>query len=50
MNDVTVGVNAVVDDDTRVLLTWKLSASYMKVLVGAEKAVTLVLLGTVSID
>jgi len=47
---VTVGVKAVVDDETKVLLTWKLSASYKKVLVGAVNAVIFELVGNVSAD
>lgn len=44
VNGVTEEVNAVQDDDTKVLFTWKFSDSYIYVVVGAVNAVTVVLL------
>ena len=48
VNVVPVDVNAVVDEETSVLFTWKFSVSYMNGLVGAVNAVMLELVGIAS--
>ena len=50
VNVVPVDVNAVVDDDTKVLFTWKFSVSYMNGFVGAVNAVMLELVGIASVE